>query len=45
MEAESQAVLSSLKDHGFQSAFKKWQKRWGRCIRVERDCIEDDGGQ
>jgi hypothetical protein len=27
IEAESQAVLSSLSEHYFQDAFKKWQKR------------------
>jgi hypothetical protein len=28
MEAESQAVVNTLKDHDFQNAFKKWQKHW-----------------
>jgi hypothetical protein len=28
IEAESQAVLSTLTEHDFQGAFKKWQKRW-----------------
>jgi hypothetical protein len=37
MEAESQAVLNSLTEHGFQDAFKKWQKLWERCIRAGRD--------
>jgi hypothetical protein len=35
MEAESQAVLNILTEHDFQDAFKKWQKSWERCIRVE----------
>jgi hypothetical protein len=35
IEAESQAVLNSLTEHNFQDALKKWQKRWGRCIRAE----------
>jgi hypothetical protein len=28
IEAEPQAVLNSLTEHGFQDAFKKRQKRW-----------------
>jgi hypothetical protein len=31
MEAESQAVLNTLREHAFQDAFKTWQKRWERC--------------
>jgi hypothetical protein len=27
IEAESKAVLHTIKEHDFQSAFKKWQKR------------------
>jgi hypothetical protein len=34
-EAESQAVLNTLTEHYFQDAFKKWQKRWERCICEE----------
>jgi transposase len=45
MEAESQAVLNTLTEHDFQDAFEKWQKRWERCIRVEGDYLEGDGGQ
>jgi hypothetical protein len=33
-KAETQAVLNTLKEQEFQDAFKKWQKRWQRCIRV-----------
>jgi hypothetical protein len=29
IEAESQAVLSTLTEYDFQDAFKKWQKRLG----------------
>jgi hypothetical protein len=43
IEAESQAVLNILTGHYFQDAFKKWQKRWERCILVERDYFECDG--
>jgi hypothetical protein len=35
MEADSQAVLNTLTEHDFLNAFKKWQKRWERCIRAE----------
>jgi hypothetical protein len=45
MEAESQVVLNTLTEHFFQDAFKKWQKRWERCIRAEGDNFEGDGGQ
>jgi hypothetical protein len=43
-EAESQP-LNTLTDHDFQDAFKKWQKRWERCICAEGDYFEGDGGQ
>jgi hypothetical protein len=45
IEAESQAVLNTLTEHDFQGAFKKWQKRWERCIRVEGDYLEGECGQ
>jgi hypothetical protein len=39
IEAESQAVLNTLTEHDFQDALKKkkWQKHWGRSIRMEGD--------
>jgi hypothetical protein len=40
-----QVVLNTLTEHDFQDAFKKWQKRWEWCIRVEGDYFEGDGGQ
>jgi hypothetical protein len=45
IEAKSQGVLNTLTEHDFQDAFKKWQKRWKRCICAERDYFKDDGGQ
>jgi hypothetical protein len=45
MKAESQAVLNTPTEHNFQDAFKKWQKRWKRCIRAEEDCLKGVGGQ
>jgi hypothetical protein len=37
IEAASQAVLNTFKEHDFQNAFKKWQKCWERSIRLEGD--------
>jgi hypothetical protein len=37
IEAESKAVLNTLREHDFQDAFKKWQKSWERFIRAEED--------
>jgi hypothetical protein len=37
IEAELHAVLNTLTEHDFQDAFKKWQKRWERCIHAEGD--------
>jgi hypothetical protein len=45
IKAESQTVLNTLTEHDFQDAFKKWQKRWERCIHMEGDYFEGDGGQ
>jgi hypothetical protein len=45
LEAELQAVLNTLTEHDFQDVFKKWQKRWERCICTEGDYFEGDGGQ
>jgi hypothetical protein len=45
MEAESKAVLNTLREHDFQDAFKKWQKHWGRCIHVEGGYFKGDSGQ
>jgi hypothetical protein len=45
MEAESQAVLNTVTEQGFQDAFKKCQKRWESCKRAEGDYFEGDGGQ
>jgi hypothetical protein len=41
LEADSHAVLNSLTEHGFQIAFKNWQKRWERCIRPGVNYFED----
>jgi hypothetical protein len=43
MEVKSQAVLNTATEHDLEDAFKKWQKRWERCIREEGDYCEVDG--
>jgi hypothetical protein len=45
IEGEQQVVLNTIREHGFQNAFKKWQKRWKWCILMEGDYFEGDGGQ
>jgi hypothetical protein len=45
IESESQVVLNTLTEHDFQNEFKKWHKRWERCIHTEGDYFEGDGGQ
>jgi hypothetical protein len=45
IEAESQAVLNTFTEHNFQDAFKKWHKRWERCIGAGGNYFEGDGGQ
>jgi hypothetical protein len=45
IEAVSQAVLNTLKEHNFQDTFKKQQKRWKECMTEEGDYLESDSGQ
>jgi hypothetical protein len=45
IETESQEVLNTLIEYGFQDGFKKLQKLWKRCICAEGDYFEGDGGQ
>jgi hypothetical protein len=44
MEAESQAVLNSLTELGFQDAFKNGRSA-GNGAYTEGNCFEGDGGQ
>jgi hypothetical protein len=44
MEAEPQAVLNSLTEHGFQDALRHG-RGWEGCIGTEGDCFEGEGGQ
>jgi len=31
IQAESQAVLITLRENDFQECFKNWQRRWDHC--------------
>jgi hypothetical protein len=44
-QAQLQEVLNTLTEYDFQDAFKKWQKRWKWCIRMEGDYFEGNGDQ
>ena len=44
IQAESQAVLNTLRENNFQECFKKWQHRWDCCQASERDYFEGDAG-
>ena len=43
-EAESQAVLNTLREYDFQECFKNWQRCWDRCQASEGDYSEGDAG-
>jgi len=43
IQAESQAVLNSLRENDFQECFKNWQRCWDRCQASEGDYFEGDG--
>jgi hypothetical protein len=40
VEVESQSVLNTFTQHGFQDEFMKWQKLWELWIRAEGDHFE-----
>jgi hypothetical protein len=42
---ESQAVLDSMKENYFHSAFEVWKKQWDHCIHSQGDCFEGDGNK
>ena len=44
IQAESQAVLKTLRGNNFQECFKNWQRRWDRCQASEGDYFEGDAG-
>jgi histone-lysine N-methyltransferase SETMAR len=37
IQAESQAVLNTLRENDFQECFKNWQRPWDRCQASEGD--------
>jgi hypothetical protein len=45
IQRESQAVLNSIKENDFHSAFEAWEKQWDRCIHSQGDYFEGDGSQ
>jgi len=42
IQAESQAVLYTLKENDLQECLKNWQRRWDRCQASEGDYFEGD---
>jgi len=44
IQAESQAVLNTLRENDFQVCFKNWKRRWDRCQASEGDYFEGDAG-
>jgi hypothetical protein len=45
IQRESQAILNSIKENDFHSAFEVRKKRWDRCIRSQGEYFEGDGSQ
>ena len=44
IQAESRAVLNTLRENDFQERFKNWQRRWDRCQASEWDYFDGDAG-
>ena len=44
IQAESQAVLNTLRESDFQECFKNWKRRWDPCQASEGDYFEGDAG-
>ena len=44
IQAESQAVLNTLRENDFHECFKNWQRCWDRCQASEWDYFESDAG-
>jgi len=42
IQAESQAVLNTLRENDFQECFKNWQCCWDRCQASEGGYFEGD---
>ena len=45
IQAESQALLNTLRENDFQECFKNWQLCWDRCQASEGDKVEGDAGR
>jgi hypothetical protein len=45
IQAESQRVLDSLTEKGFQEAFQKWRRRWDQCLHAGGNYFEGDGSR
>jgi hypothetical protein len=45
IQAESQRVLDTLTEKGFQEAFQIWRRRWDRCLHARGNYFEGDGGR
>jgi len=44
IQAESQAVLNTLRENDFQECFKNWQRCWDRYQASKWDYFEGDAG-
>jgi len=44
IQAETQAVLNTLRENDFQECFKTWQSGWDLCQASEGDYFESDAG-
>jgi hypothetical protein len=45
IQADSERVLVTLTERGFQEAFQKWRRRWNRFLHAGGNYFEDDGGR
>jgi len=42
IEAATTAHLKTFTKDDFQNCFRKWQERWDKCVRSEKECFEGD---
>jgi len=45
IQAKTQKVLNTLTEKDFQEAFKKWRRRWDRCLHSGGNYFKGDGGR
>ena len=43
IQAESQRVLDTLIEKGFQEVFQKWKRQWDQCLHAGGNYFEGDG--